>query len=44
MGWDQTLNEEQIKVIRDLLLDLRRVTEFSFPRHILHEHVELHVF
>ena len=30
MGWDQTLNTEQIKVIRDILLDLQRVSEFSF--------------
>ena len=44
MGWDQTLNPDQIKVIRDILVDLRRVDEFFFPRHILHEHAELHVF
>ena len=44
MGWDQTLNTEQIKVIRDILLDLQRVSEFSFPLHILREHTELHVF
>ena len=44
MGWDQTLNSEQIKVIRDILLDLQRESDFSFPRHILHEHIELHVF
>ena len=43
MGWDQTLNTEQIKVIRDILLDLQRVSDFSFPRHILREHTELHV-
>ena len=44
MGWDQTLNAEQVKVIRDILIDFQRVDEFSFPRHILHEHSELHVF
>ena len=44
MGWGQTLNLEQIKVIRDILVDLRRVDEFTFPRHILHKHSELHVF
>ena len=44
MGWDQTLNPDQIKVIHDILIDLRRVDEFFFPRHILHEHTELHVF
>ena len=31
MGWDQTLNTEQVKVIRDILLDLQGVGEFSFP-------------
>ena len=31
MGWDQTLNIEQVKVIRDILIDLQRVDEFSFP-------------
>ena len=31
MGWDQTLNAEQIKVIRDILLDLQGVSDFSFP-------------
>ena len=44
MGWDQNLNPDQIKVIRDILVDLQRVGEFFFPRHILHEHSELHVF
>ena len=43
MDWDQNLNPDQIKVIRDILVDLR-VGEFFFPRHILHEHSELHVF
>ena len=44
MGWNQTLNTEQIKVILDILLDLQRGSEFSFPRHILREQTELHVF
>ena len=44
MGWDQNLNPDQIKVIRDILVDLQRVGEFFFPRHILHKHFELHVF
>ena len=44
LGWDQKLNPDQIKVIYDILVDLRRVTEFIFPRHVLYEHTELHVF
>ena len=31
MGWDQNLNPDQIKVIRDILVDLQRVGEFFFP-------------
>ena len=31
MGWDQTLNDAQIKVIRDILIDFQRVDKFSFP-------------
>ena len=37
MGWDQTLNTEQVKVIREILIALQKIDEFSFPRHILHE-------
>ena len=44
MGWDQKRNPDQVKVIYDILVDLRRVTEFTFPRHVLYEHTELHVF
>ena len=44
MGWDQTLNTEQVKAIREILIDLQKVDEFPFPRHILHEHSELHVY
>ena len=43
MGWDQKLNPDQIRVIY-ILVDLRRVTEFTFPRHVLYKHTELHVF
>ena len=44
MGWDQTLNDKQIKVIHDILIDFQRVDEFSFPRHIIHDTSELHIF
>ena len=30
MGWDQTLNTEQVKDIREILIDLQKVDEFSF--------------
>ena len=38
MDWDKNLNPDQIKVIYDILVDLQRVSEFFFPRHILYEH------
>ena len=44
MGWDRTLNDAQIKVIHDILIDFQRVDEFSFPRHIIHDNSELHIF
>ena len=31
MCWDQTLNTEQVKVIREIIIDLQNVDEFSFP-------------
>ena len=31
IGWDQTLNTEQVKVIHEILIDLQKVDEFSFP-------------
>ena len=31
IGWDQTLNAEQVKVIREILIDLQKIDEFSFP-------------
>ena len=42
-GWDQTLKDAQIKVIHDII-DFQRVDEFSFPRHIIHDNSELHIF
>ena len=44
MVWDKTLNNAQIKVIRDILINFQRVDEFSFPRHIIHDNSELHIF
>ena len=44
MDWDQTLNDEQIRAIPDILIDFQRVDEFSFPQHIIHDNSELHIF
>ena len=43
-GWDEKLNPDQVKVIYDILVDLRRVTEFIFPQHVLYNCADLHMF
>ena len=42
--WDEKLNPDQVKVIYDILVDLRQVTKFIFPRHVLYNCADLHVF
>ena len=44
VGWDQPLNPEQIKEITAILREFQRVDEFVFPRQVVYEAVELHVF
>ena len=43
-GLGSNLNDEQIKVIRDILINLQRVDEFSFSQHIVPDDSELHIF
>ena len=42
--WDEKLNPDQVKVIYDVLVDFRRVSEFVLPRHVLYSCADLHVF
>ena len=42
--WDEKLNPDQVKVIHDIFVDLKRVTEFVLPRHVLYNCADLHVF
>ena len=42
--WDEKLNPDQIKVIHEILVDLKRVSEFVLPRHMLYNCADLHVF
>ena len=42
--WDEKLNPDQIKVIHEILVDLKRVSEFVLPRHVLYNCADLHVF
>ena len=42
--WDEKLNPDQVKIIHDILVDLKRVSEFVLPRHVLYNCADLHVF
>ena len=42
--WDEKLNPDQVKVIHDILVDLKRVSGFVLPRHVLYDCADLHVF
>ena len=44
VGWDQVLPEQLIKDMSEILNEFLRVSEFSFPRQIALNYVELHVF
>ena len=44
VGWDQSLSEEQVTVIKKILYKFQRDDEFSFPCRIVFQSVELHVF
>ena len=43
-GWDEKLYPDQVKIIHDILVDLRRVSEFVLPRHVLYNCADSHVF
>ena len=42
--WDESLIEEHTNILVEILRGFRRASEFSFPRRIVFESVELHVF
>ena len=44
VNWDEPLSEEYIKALIDILRDFQHASEFTFPRRVILEVSELHVF
>ena len=44
VSWDESLTEEHTNILVEILREFQRDSEFSFPRRVLFESVELHVF
>ena len=44
VSWDEPLSEEQIKALTDILREFQYASEFTFPRRVIFEVSELHVF
>ena len=44
ISWDESLTEEQTTILVEILREFQRASEFSFPRRVVFESVELHVF
>ena len=42
--WDEPLSKEYIKALTDILREFQHTSEFSFPRRVIFEVSELHVF
>ena len=44
VSWDESLTEEHINILVEILREFQRASEFSFPRRVAFESVELQVF
>ena len=44
VNWDEPLSEEYIKALTDILREFQQASEFTFPRRVIFEVSELHVF
>ena len=44
VNWDESLSEEHANILIEILREFQRASEFSFPRRVVFESVELHVF
>ena len=44
VNWDESLTEKHANVLIKILREFQRASEFSFPRRVVFESVELHVF
>ena len=44
VNWDEPLSEEYVKALTDILREFQHASEFTFPRRVIFEVSELHVF
>ena len=44
INWDEPLSKESIKTLTDILREFQHASEFTFPRRVIFEVSELHVF
>ena len=44
VSWNESLTEEHINILVEILREFQRASEFSLPRRVVFESVELHVF
>ena len=44
VNWDEPLSKEYIKALTDILREFQHASEFTFPRRVIFEVPELHVF
>ena len=44
INWDESLSEEYVKALIDILREFQQASEFTFPRRVIFESSELHVF
>ena len=44
VNWDEPLSEEYVKALTDILREFQQASEFTFPRRVIFEASELHIF
>ena len=44
VSWDESLTEEHTNILVEILREFQRASEFTFPRRVMFESVELHFF
>ena len=44
VNWDESLSEEHVNIVPEILREFQRAIEFSFPRRVVFESVKLHIF
>ena len=44
LSWDEKVSDELVQLIKPILVDFQTIDQIAFPRHVLHNNCELHVF